>query len=85
MYKSLLSILEKENSIINKINCLMTGKSACERQLEIKCDDFDDYEAQRCKYFRNYLESLNKQIESAEAELAEVRNEMREWFAELKS
>lgn len=77
MYKSLLSILEKEKATVEKVNALIDVRDYHIAELTKITDDCDDYEMQRKKCHCKGFEAVNAEIQTQLEELEKIRSEMR--------
>lgn len=83
MYKSLLSILEKEKATVEKVNALIGVRDYHIAELTKMTDDCDDYEMQRRKRHCEGFEAVNAEIETQLEGLEKIRHEIRDYLAEL--
>lgn len=83
MYKSLLSILEKEKATVEKVNALIDVRCYHIAELTKMMDDCDDYEVQRRKCHYKGLEAVNVEIETQKKTLTEIRSEMQAYLRRI--
>lgn len=77
MYKSLLSILEKEKATVEKVNALIDVRDYHIAELTKITDDCGDYEMQRRKCHCEGFEAVNAEIKTQLEELEKIRREIK--------
>lgn len=80
MYKSLLSILEKEKATVEKLNVLIGVRTHHIVELSKITVDCDDYEMQRRECHCEGLAAVSAEIETQKKTLAEIRSEMQAYL-----
>lgn len=83
MYKSLLSILEKEKATVEKVNALIGVRNYHIAELTKITDDCDDWEMQRRKCHCEGLAAVDVEIEMQKKTLAEIRSEMQAYLRRI--